>query len=108
MTARGTMVASSVRAVVLGLFLASSTVFAAAAEPPANDSDSGKHALRGVVKDAQGKPVARAKVWAISGHHVMGLNEYGQAEADADGRFQLSIDGRRRQGAPRYWHELSL
>jgi protocatechuate 3,4-dioxygenase beta subunit len=70
-----------------------------AAELAASGPAAANHLLRGVVKDEAGKPVPAAQVWALSSHWQTGNDEYGRQETDAQGRFELEIPSRWREGA---------
>ncbi len=90
------MVASLMRTVfwcLPALFVALVLGLAAADEPAAKDQ-----VLRGIVKDRDGKPVAAAKVWALSSRFLIGNDEYDAEQTDAEGRFTLTIPARWQEG----------
>lgn len=76
---------------------------AVADEPAAKEQ-----VLRGVVNDREGKPVAAAKVWAISNPAFTPLEESVYLATDADGRFELMIPGRWWEADPKYRQELGV
>jgi len=85
------------------LLLVLAASLSAADEPAAKD-----HVLRGVVKDREGKPVAAAKVWALSSQLFGGTDQYDTDQTDADGCFTLTIPARWLEGIATQRQELAI